>query len=177
MVKVIGLVGKLQSGKTTSGDFILDFFKFKPCVRTSFANLLKEMILKAGLCTEEELWGHKTEFSRLMLQKIGTEIIRNQVDPDFWIKRMIQEIEFFNQKDSDTTIVIDDVRFINEAELIKSYNGTLIRINRPSLNQTGSEHKHASEVEQDKIHADYNIINNGSLEDLRQQINHILKEI
>jgi len=136
MFKVIGLVGKLQSGKSTAGSMILDYFLDKPSVKTSFANHLKAMIYNAGLCNEEELWGTKTEFSRLMLQKIGTEIIRKQVDPNFWVKKMIEEVNEWKESNKDgIVIVIDDVRFINEAAMIKMYNGILIRIERPILEQ------------------------------------------
>ena len=64
MYNVIGLVGKLQSGKTTASGMILDKLNGKPAVRTAFANHLKEMILAAGLCNADELWGKKTDFSR-----------------------------------------------------------------------------------------------------------------
>ena len=178
MAKVIGLVGKLQSGKTTTANFILDKVGDKAGIKTSFGNLLKEMILRAKLCNEEELWGKKTDFSRLMLQKIGTDIIRKQVDENFWVKEMKCEIEqFIRYNPEDITIIIDDVRFLNEANLVKEYNGTLIKIFRPSLSRNEEKDQHASEIEQDKIIPDYTIINNGSTEDLKTRIDKILQEI
>jgi hypothetical protein len=187
-MKVIGLIGKLQSGKSTTGNIILEKYCNQPCVKTAFGNLLKEMILNSGLCNENELWHEKTDFSRLMMQKIGTEIIRKQVDPNFWVKKMKIELEMFkNSNDTDPLfakslakppgeliMIIDDVRFQNEAELVKEYGGTLIRIVRPSLNQNREANKHDSETEQDNIKVDYEIINDSSIEDLGKKVNEIL---
>lgn len=175
MFKIIGLVGKLQSGKTTTAGMILDNLSGKPAVRTAFGNHLKEMILASGLCTADELWGKKTDFSRLMLQKIGTEIIRKQVDPNFWIKKMLEEINKWKDNNPEgITIIIDDVRFVNEAALVKMFNGTLIHIVRPTNEQEKEENKHLSETEQDVIISDFKIINDGSIDELKQQIQTIL---
>lgn len=182
-MKLIGLVGKLQSGKSTACGLIIQKYcndgkTIIPAVRLAFANILKDMIFNAGLCTEEELWGKKTDFSRLMLQKIGTEIIRKQIDPEFFIKRMRDEISVFELNNPDNLVVIvDDVRFINEANLITDLGGTLIRIERPSLIQNKEENKHASEVEQDKIKTKYRIINDGTIEELGEKIKNIVKEL
>ena len=177
--KIIGLVGKLQSGKSTSANFILDYLKkdYNIICKYSFADLLKTMILNAGICNAEELWGKKTEFSRLMLQKIGTEIIRKQVSENFWVQKMAEKIAetFMDSPNENILIVIDDVRFLNEAELISKFGGTLIRIIRPDLEQNKNENKHLSEVEQDEILTDYEIINNVSLVELKDKIINILK--
>ena len=176
MVKVIGFVGKMQAGKTTASNYIMSK-QTGPAVKTSFANLLKEMILKAGLCTTEELWGEKTDFSRLMLQKIGTEIIRKQVNENFWVNKMVEEISTWtNYNPKGITIIIDDVRFLNEAEMVKWFHGKLIRISRP-LNRSSDKDRHASEVEQDKIVVDYEISNDGTLEELKQKVDKIIQEI
>jgi hypothetical protein len=179
--KVIGLVGKLQSGKTTSAKIILDYYKkdYNIICKYSFADLLKSMILNAGICNVEELWGNKTEFSRLMLQKIGTEIIRKQVSEDFWAHKMSLKISetFSDSPDENILIVIDDVRFLNEAKLINVFNGKLIRIKRPSLEVTKDENKHLSETEQDGILVEHDIINDGSLDDLKEKIINILKSL
>jgi thymidine kinase len=175
MFKIIGLVGKMQSGKTTVSGMILDNLSNQPAVRTAFANHLKEMIFAAGLCTADELWTTKTEFSRLMMQKIGTEIIRKQVDPNFWIKKMVEEINTWKTSNPENlTIVIDEVRFINEAAMVKMFNGILIKIVRPSIEQNKEENKHLSEIEQDLILPDFEIINDGNLEELQQKVKEIL---
>jgi len=165
---LIGLVGKLQSGKTSVANIIKEI---KPSiVKVSFADLLKEMVFNAGLCTKEELWGEKTAFSRLMLQKIGTEIIRKQVSENFWVDAMEKEIKLYSN------VIIDDVRFLNEAEMVKSFDGTLLKITRPDIIREGNENNHLSETEQDSIYFNYEIINDGSLNDLKDKSIDLLKK-
>lgn len=175
-MKLIGLVGKLQSGKTTTANIIKELYP--KTIKFSFGDLLKEMILKAGLCNEKELWGEKTAFSRLMLQKIGTEIIRKQVSESFWVDHMRTKlVNLPISERGNRYIVIDDIRFLNEASLIKELSGNLIRIVRPSLEQNNEENLHLSETEQDSIKVDFEIVNDGSKEDVKNKINDILKLI
>ena len=69
---------------------------------------------------------------------------------------------------------MDDVRFKNEAVLIKKLNGLLIRVVRPS-NDIQKDF-HASEVEQDEIKVDITILNNSSKEDLYNTVNQVYLE-
>jgi len=151
---LIGITGKLYSGKTTTANFIKDLYP--NTILLAFGDCLKEMIYNAGICSKEELWDKKTKFSRMMLQKIGTEIIRKQVSDNFWVNKMTEKISKIDRK---KLIVIHDVRFQNEVDMIHFFHGKIIRIIRPSLKQNKEENKHISETEQDTIVADYEIIN------------------
>ena len=72
-------------------------------------------------------------------------------------------------------IIVPDIRFENEAEMIKKLGGNIIKIIRPSLIQTDM---HSSEVTSNSITGyDYPILNNGSLEDLYHQVDNIMKKI
>jgi hypothetical protein len=129
------------------------------------------MIFKAGICTREELWEKKTVFSRMMMQKIGTEIIREQVNPNFWIDKMHQKIQgILLDYGRLTTIIIHDVRFINEATVVRTYSDNLlVRIVRPSLVLNKEENTHRSETEQDQIEVNLTIVNDGTLEELKEK--------
>jgi len=174
---LIGLVGKIESGKTTVANFIKE--QWGDTILIAFADPLKEMILKAGLCTKEELWGKKTKFSRLMMQKIGTEIFRNQIDKNYWIKKTDEKIKNSKSKN----IVVHDVRFIDEAICIKKNHGLLVKIIRPEkklgffseLFKDSLEKNHISEVEQDLIKPDIIIDNDSSIEDLKKKIKSMIK--
>ncbi len=166
---IVGLVGKIQSGKTTLANLIKE--EYSNTVLLAFADSLKEIILNSGLCNKEELWEQKTDFSRLMLQKIGTEIIRKQIDENFWINKMHKKIELINKE---KLIIIHDLRFINESYLIRSFNGFLVRITRDNIDQNKEENKHLSETEQDSILVDYVIKNDKSLDDLRNEAKKII---
>jgi hypothetical protein len=158
---LIGITGKLQAGKTTVAGFIKEKHPF--AVLLAFSDLLKEMIFKAGLCTREELWEKKTDFSRLMMQKIGTEIVRDQIDQDFWVKKMDELVG----SHKGGLIIIHDVRFLNEANFISNRGGVIIRVIRPSMISTSV---HRSETEMSRIKEKIVVFNDGDLESLNDKI-------
>lgn len=168
---LIGLVGKKYSGKTTVASM---WNNVRNSHILAFGDLLKEMLLNAGMASKEELWETKTPIVRWMLQKIGTEIFRDQVDPDFWIKQMDKKIIDILSKDKNNNIIIHDVRFLNEAELIKKYHGILIRIKRPTLID---DDVHRSEQEQNNIKCDCDIYNIGTLEELQRTVKSVIYQI
>lgn len=175
---VIGLIGKLQSGKSTLAKMIYD--KIPGCHIIGFADSLKQMILNAGICNKEELWDKKTNFSRMMLQKIGTNLIRYQIDQDFWLKKMKFTIEDISLKYSGvSTIIIHDVRFKNELSFIReNYKSKIILIKRPLFEFNNDENLHISETELSNFKDyEYQIINDGTLEDLDKKITKIINEI
>lgn len=70
--------------------------------------------------------------------------------------------------------IITDCRFPNEAEAIKSRNGILIRIERPSLNHLSN---HESETALDSYKKfDHTIINDGNLEDLFNKVKKLYED-
>lgn len=160
---IIGLIGKSQAGKTTAADFAVE--NCNKIDKLSFATPLKLMVEKAKICGFHELFEEKTWFSRTMLQLIGTNLIREQINPDFWIDKMKEQINTC-VIDADT-IIIDDVRFKNEAEFIRNEKGILIRIRRPSLISNDS---HRSENEQEEIDANFTIINDNTLLEYKKDV-------
>jgi hypothetical protein len=104
---------------------------------------------------------------REVLQFVGTELFRNQLDADIWLKSV------FNKRYGDSHVVIvADCRFPNEA-LAGKENGTLIRVNRNNgLKSDG----HASEMSLDTADIDYDYVvdNDGSPAELLGKARHIL---
>ena len=72
------------------------------------------------------LWGHSP---RDLKRTLGTEWGRNMVHPDIWLDIMRDRIA--SQDGIYDGVVIDDVRFDNEAEYIKRAGGVIIRLERP----------------------------------------------
>lgn len=61
---------------------------------------------------------------RTKLEFLGTDVFRNQLDPEIWIKIVEREIKNYDK------IVISDVRFSNEMDFIQRMNGSLLLIYR-----------------------------------------------
>ena len=162
-MKIIGFTGKAGSGKATRATE-LERLGWR---RMSFADPIRAM-LQAWLNISVEaggteaaadlqdakqyaelkelpmaMWGEKT--LRQMMQLLGTEFGRDKVDPDTWVKTMRLRIASLehghgkSRKADELRIVIDDVRFENEAEMIRSLGGTVIRLVGPEGPATGIE--------------------------------------
>ena len=97
---------------------------------------------------------------RQILQLWGTEYRRRQ-DPDYWVKRLGAQMDGLER------VVIDDVRFPNEVEMIQRLGGKVIRIDRPGT----VESTHASENElNDFDEWDGVIVNDGTLRELEEKV-------
>lgn len=95
---------------------------------------------------------------RKMMQFWGTEYRRAQ-NENYWNEKMM---EMVGDVKEDTPIIIDDVRFKDEAELIKTLGGTIIKIKR----DTGITDDHRSEIEQEMIRPFITIDNCRGLDEL-----------
>ena len=107
---------------------------------------------------------------RKMLQQVGTDLFRNQLHPNTWVNA-----SFANYLNN--AWIFTDVRFPNELEAIKKHNGITIRINRGLVERTGKmiqEPEHISETALDDAKFDYVIENNGTIEELIEQVKNIL---
>ena len=95
---------------------------------------------------------------REVYQVFGTEVMREVVDENFWIRIAPTE-----------NIVISDVRFPNELDFIKENEGVTIRVERPSLGD-GVIQEHASENSLTSAEFDITITNDGTLEEMHENI-------
>ncbi len=173
-MKIVGLVGRAQSGKTTIGKHLVKCFGFK---RMSFADALKDMIINAGLCTHDEVYVQKTPESRRMLQIIGTEIFRKQVHPDFWVQKVAPALRQAHQDNQ--SVVFDDIRFPNEAKLIRSYlgEGILVKVEREDFTDATAGKTHESESLVDSIETHHIIrARSGEVDKLFERIEQIIGE-
>jgi len=110
------------------------------------------------------------EVDRKFMQFVGTEWARNK-NNDVWVNYALKTIK----KCSDSNIFISDVRFKNEAEMLKSNGFTLIKINRDNLDKNKT---HISENElNDNDGWDYIIDNNDTERNLYSEIDNILHNI
>lgn len=88
---------------------------------------------------------------RYAMQTLGTEWGRNIIGADLWLRS-------WEATRPTGPVVMDDVRFVNEAEYARKLGAVLIRIVRPGLSSTDM---HPSEREQAQIEVDDTIWNLG----------------
>ncbi len=136
---------------------------------------------------------HKDLSPRIMLQTLGTEWGRDVVDVDVWVKYMLAIARKLLNSSEPTTydrtvgltpaekgtisgVVVSDIRFKNELEIIPAEGGFLMRVVRPETDKQAQGigiASHRSESDQLEFSDElFNAIikNDGSLQDLYSAI-------
>lgn len=90
---------------------------------------------------------------------------RRAQDPDYFVNAARKEVFFHWAHES---IVITDVRFPNEAAMVRQLGGQIWQIRRPGY-EAGST-GHASDTDGSEFEPDLAIVNCGSLDYLRDQV-------
>lgn len=155
--RIIGLSGKAGSGKDTLADILATNSRF---IKMSFAKSLKEMSIKYfGIPRDMAFSSIKEPIVRQVLQGIG-QCFREEVDRNFWIDKLEEEILLMKSISEEKRIIITDVRYINEINWIRKKGGKLVKIERQNPIDLGKYAQHSSETEMDKyVNWDYNILN------------------
>lgn len=110
---------------------------------------------------------------RNLMQTLGTEWGRTHVHPDIWIMLWTLKAQsYFNRN---VKVCVDDLRFANEALAVRNLGGEIWKIVRPEHNVDHSIINHASEHGLDDKLFDRVIINDGSIDDLKNKIADIFK--
>lgn len=172
---VIVLSGKARSGKDTSLEILKRKYEQigKKVISLYYASYIKEYAKKISS------WdGNDENKPRALLQELGTDIIRNTIDKNFFINRIIEDIKVYSKFFD--IIIIGDARFPEEIDYIKKeFNKVIsVHINRKDMNLlTKEEKKHVTETALDNYKRyDYEINNDGSIEDLKTKLEEIIKE-
>lgn len=120
---------------------------------------------------------------RELFQKIGTDAIRNNVHQDAWVNALMVDykpIKHYSPYEARAVSsslpnwLITDVRFPNEAKAIKDKKGILIRVERKGCPTS----EHLSETALDSYKDwDYVIDNNGTIDELLEQVQKIYYEV
>lgn len=149
-VQIFGFHGNVGSGKDTSAGFIeyTDRFAFAEPLKSASChlfNLSEKQVYDEQEKNVVDVRWNKTP--RELLQFLGTDLLRNRFDKEIFVKNMKYRIQDVieevarrtllnkvtnepNNKDH-RVIVVTDVRFDNEAQLIRSLGGRIIRVERP----------------------------------------------
>lgn len=187
-MKIIGIAGKINAGKTT----IANDLGRKGYIKMSFGKGVKDAVSSLfgidhhhlydqdGKNELDEFWGLTP---RVILQKFGTEAMRKVFGDDFWVKTLKKQIDErcmaaeLLQEPQKLLIVIDDVRFASEAQLIDDYGGVVWEVLRkPPLPRWWEEVMcmcgllHESEKRIPEKYVSATIGNYGSLYELRDNV-------
>lgn len=179
---LIGLTGPARSGKDTVGDYLIAKHSFN---RLSFAGPLKAMLMVGLNLDREQVNGNRKEepidwldgvTPRSLMQTLGTEWGRQQ-HPDLWLRIAEQRIV---RAGPETDIVFTDVRFDNEAKMIRSYGGNIFHISRNDVEIISGVKGHASESGVGfsmGICQDFFLLNNHTFESLYNQVEVVIHGI
>lgn len=154
---IIGISGKIGSGKDTVAQYIIDnmqLFKFQ---QKSFAYNLKHISAIISGKSVDSMFTQEGKNVKLPMyndisvgelqQIIGTDLFREEFDEDVWIKSLFASYDKANDN-----WVVSDVRFENEAETIRKMGGILVRLEGDPTGIRANSNRnmnHASETDLD----------------------------
>ena len=189
---IIGICGLIGCGKGTVGDILVENYGF---TKLSFADKLKDGVAtvfnwdramlegdtvesREWRETQDDFWTRETGRTitpRLVLQEFGTDCMRHGFDDGIWVSLVKQELVKYPNKN----FVIPDVRFPNEANMIKSIHGEVWRVRRGAdpvwfrmYQDIGVEPKEAHPSEWKWANVDFNYVvdNNGTIDQLKSLV-------
>lgn len=183
---VIGIAGKKGSGKDATASMLESLcHKYSiECSKIAFADALKEELFKYVLepngIPKEALHDDRKRHFRLILQGYGTDFKRDMVSKSYWTDKVREYLEQVRlEAVTDTClspiVIVTDVRFQEEYDLILDYSGTLIRINRyngllDKIKKFFKRDKHSSECALDKNKFHCVLDNSGTYEQLEEKV-------
>ncbi|MDC3413922.1 AAA family ATPase [Terrihalobacillus insolitus] len=170
----IALTGKMRSGKDTVADYLVDKYEFTPFRFSEGIWATIRLLYPQAAASKEK--------PRRLLQEIGQKL--RMVDENIWVNYMFNEIERLGA----SLIVVTDLRQPNEYQALRENGFFIVRVKADEgvrLNRIMSENDnftindlhHETEMHLDSFKVDYELDNNGTLEDLHNQIEVMFNEI
>lgn len=176
-MKIILLGGKANTGKDTAAEIIDNYYRDKGL---DVVNIQISFYIKM-YAKEIAKWdGDNESKPRQLLQDLGTELIRKQIDKYFFIKRIIQDIDIYSRYFD--VITISDGRLPEEFDKIKAnYPETIsIHVTRPNFQSTltKTQKEHVTETGLDNYDKfDYELVNDGTIDDLKVKAYELIDKI
>lgn len=171
---ILALTGKMGSGKSTVVK-TLSVMPSEEIVLVKFAQPLYDM-QDSIYEIIEDVYQRPSNFvkDRKLLQLLGTEWGRNTISDTLWVDIWKREVRYIIENHPQYLVVCDDLRFDNEAEVVKELGGKIIQINTDDPTRSNrvdtSQASHKSEQGIDKKYVDYTLVNNGTLEELQRSV-------
>lgn len=150
----VAFAGRKGSGKSLFASCLVN----SQC--HSFAQALKQM---QTAC--QRIAGFELCKDREFLQQAGSWA--RKVDPLVFLRKMRHDLIDTLERDSTLNLVVDDVRFPNEAEYLHANGFRIIRLTRTDDADVDT---HESEIPLDNQHIDVEFENNDTIDLMRQKI-------
>lgn len=179
---VIVLSGYARAGKDTVADILVQDHGYK---KVAYADRLRECTYALNpivafkhdgptfLQSVIDVYGwegyKKSEYSdeiRRLIQRLGTEVGRNLISENVWVNATLASIE------GQENVVISDGRFDNEVQPVRYRGGVSWGVTRDGVVALNN---HSSENGVSESLIDYTLENNGTIEDLRQNVANMLQ--
>ena len=149
------------------------FYDDKKVINLSYGSYIKDYAMKIS-----DWDGSEETKPRELLQHLGTEVIRNNIDEEFFIKRLCDDIRVYSYYFD--VITISDARFPSEIDIPRSLfdDVCVIKVVRDNFDSPLSlaQQSHLSETALDNYdNYDYVIMNDGTIQDLEEKVFEILR--
>ena len=129
--QIVGFAGKKRSGKDTAGDAIANRgykpIAFADPIKETCQNIFRfsnEQIYGSRKAEEDPFWGFSPRWA---MQTIGTEMFRQHIGQDVWVKSLLARID----DSSHDKWAVTDVRFPNEVKQLQKVGAEVVYIKRP----------------------------------------------
>jgi hypothetical protein len=200
MPQIIGICGFIGSGKDTVADYLVNLHQFRrESFASSLKDAVSHIFgwdrqMLEGRTKHSREWREQSDqwwSSRLgmnitprwVLQYWGTEVARKAFHDDIWIASLENRL-----RNTEDDVVITDCRFLNEITALRRVGGKIIRTNRgpqpvwynTAVAANRGENWAKQELKLQDIHEsetswvgtvfDFELDNNGTLDELYQQI-------
>lgn len=173
----IGLLGYAGSGKDTVAEYLVRH----GFARIAFADPVRDVLLSINpLVTTDglrlrdvvETYGFDTakrQFPevRELLQGLGAGV-RDELGESTWVDHVTRRLDAL----SDRPVVVTDVRYPNEGRALQRRGFFLVEVQRPGV---GPANAHPSEVDIPVELADATLLNNGSIAELYEAVDALLR--
>lgn len=180
----IAVSGKANSGKNTFSSILSDNMKFAGSKEkiVALADPMKQIVkMMFPEASDECLYGPSELRSKKISDKyldlngniltyrrilIDLGAFGRKYNDSMWLNYIINDV---NKSKDINTYIVSDIRYIEEFEYFKKFGFTMIRILRKNISIIND----SSELEQDSIldnEFDYIIHNNGSIDNLKENI-------
>ena len=144
---IVAFSGSAGSGKTTAAKHLVTNHGYR---RIRFADPIKDMLRDFGLTFDQidgplketpcDLLCGKTP--RRAMQLLGDEYGRQLIGGDIWVRAWERRLEEAMLWSPDVQIVVDDLRYPNELDVLLRHDALIVRVHRPEVRPVES---HASE--------------------------------